>query len=57
MASDNIVTKNNEDENGISDDTERELSLKSEKARTKTNFTRTWNKLLFLIEKTEITQQ
>ena len=43
--------KNNEDENGISDVTERELSFKSEKARAKTNFTRTWNKVLFLIEK------
>ena len=25
--------------------------MKSEKARAKTNFTRTWNKVLFLIEK------
>ena len=51
MASDNRVNKNNEDENRISDDTERELSFKSKKARAKTNFTRTWNKVLFLIEK------
>ena len=51
MASDNSVNKNNDDENGISDDTERELSLKCEKARAKTKFTRTLNKLLFLIEK------
>ena len=51
MASDNGVNKNNEDENGISDDNERELSFKSEKARAKTNFTRTWNKVLFFVEK------
>ena len=46
MALDNRVNKNNKDENGISDDTERELSLKSKKARAKTNFTRTWNKAI-----------
>ena len=51
MASDNSVNKNNDDENGISDETERKLSLKSEKARAKTYFIRTLNKLLFLIEK------
>ena len=47
MASDNSVNKSNEDENGTSDNTEMEMSLKSEKARAKTNFTRTWNKVLF----------
>ena len=51
MASDKKFNTNFEDENGISDNTERELSFKSEKARAKTNFTRTWNKVLFLIEK------
>ena len=51
MASDNSISKNNDDENGISDDNEMELSLKCEKARAKTKFTRTWNNLLFLVEK------
>ena len=51
MASDNRFNKIIDDENGISDENERELSLKCEKARSKTNFTRTWNKLLFLVEK------
>ena len=31
MASDNSVNKSNEDENGTSDNTEMEMSLKSEK--------------------------
>lgn len=54
MASDNRVNVNNQGKNvntiGISNDAEMETSLKREKARTKSNFTRSRNKMLFLIE-------
>ena len=56
MASDNRVNVNNQSKHvnsiGISNDAEMETSLKKEKARTKANFTRSRNKMLFLIEKT-----
>ena len=58
MASDNRVNSNNQGENvnyiGISNDAEMETSLKREKARAKSDFTRSRNKLLFLIEKQEL---
>ena len=58
MASDNRVNSNNQVENvnyiGISNDAEMETSLKREKAREKSDFTRSRNKLLFLIEKQEL---
>ena len=58
MASDNRVNVNNQGKNvntiGISNDAEMETSLKREKARTKSNFTRSRNKMLFLIEKHEL---
>ena len=59
MASGNRVNANDQGENvnstGISNESaEIQTSLKRENARTKSNFTRSRNKLLFLIEKQEL---
>ena len=59
MASGNRVNANDQGENANStgiwnESAEIETSLKRENARTKANFTRSRNKLLFLIEKQEL---
>ena len=50
MTSKTKVNRNNQREEGMLSNLELELSLKSEKARAKSNFSQSWNKIQFLIE-------
>ena len=54
MTSNNMGNRNNQREEGISNDLHLELSLKGEKAHAKTNFTQIWNIIPFLIERSKL---